>query len=131
MTDAERIARIEDREAIRDLLATYCYRVAAGDVDGVVALFAVDCVVEVLGQRYEGEPGLRALYADSLPVEPKPFLHNLLLESLEAESASGRAVFEIRQVRDGRPETSVGCYADRYVKQAGVWRFQTRTFEFY
>ena len=131
MSENERLQRIEDRQAIRDLLASYCYRIAAADVDAVVALFADDAVVEILGDRYEGEEGLRALYAASLPVEPKPLLHNHLLESLDPTSARGRSVFEIRQVRDGQPETSLGCYLDTFTKRDGVWKFQRRAFAFY
>lgn len=131
MSDSERLQRIEDRQAIRDLLASYCYRIAAAEIDAVLALFAEDSVVEILGDRYEGEAGLRALYTASFPVEPKPLLHNHLLESLDPTSARGRSVFEIRQVRDGQPETSLGCYADTFTKRDGVWKFQRRVFAFY
>ena len=131
MKDAERIARIEDREAIRDLLATYCYGIAAKDLEAVLSLFTADCRVEVLGTEYEGETGLRSLYADSLAVDPKPFVHNHWIEIQDGRSARGKAVFEIRQARDGKPESSVGCYEDEYLKQDGAWRFHRRTFSFY
>jgi len=131
MTDAERLTRIEDREAIRDLLASYCYAIAAKDVERVLALFVPDCRVEVLGNVYSGESGLRALYADSLTVDPKPFVHNHWIELRSEAAARGKAVFEIRQTREGTPESSVGCYEDEYAKEGGVWRFQRRTFAFY
>ena len=132
MSDATRLARLEEKDALRDLLTAYCYRIAAADVEGVLALFAEDCVVDILGTRYEGHEGLRRLYADSLAVEPKPFVHNHWIE-LEADptKATGRAVFEIHQKRDGTAETSVGCYSDRYTKREGAWKFQARTFAFY
>lgn len=131
MTDAERLQRLEDREAIRELIATYCHRIASGDVETVLPLFTADCVVDILGTRYEGEAGLRALYADSLAVEPKPFVHNQSIEIEGPGAARGQAVFEIRQTREGAEERSVGCYADVYAKDAGRWRFRRRTFSFY
>ena len=112
-------------------IATYCYGIAAKDLEAVLRLFTPDCSVEVLGTAYEGESGLRALYADSLGVDPKPFVHNHWIEIEDDRSARGKAVFEIRQTRDGEPEGSVGCYADEYSKQDGAWKFHRRTFSFY
>ena len=126
-----RLQRIEDRDALRDLLARYCYLIAAGDVEGVLELFTPDCRVEILGQSYEGPEGLRKLYADSLRVEPKPYIHNHLIESLGDDSARGRCVLEIRQTRDGRPETGGGCYEDAYRKVDGSWKFESRVFRVY
>ena len=131
MTDSERLTRIEDREAIRNLIATYCYGIAAKDLDGVLTLFTADCRVEILGTVYEGESGLRTLYADSFGVDPKPFVHNHWLELGDEGVARGKAVFEIRQTRDGKPDSSIGCYEDEYLKQDGAWKFQRRTFSFY
>ena len=131
MTDSERLTRIEDRDAIRNLLANYCFGIAAKDLEAVLALFAADCQVDILGTVYEGESGLRTLYADSLTVDPKPFVHNQQIDLLDERSARGKAVFEIHQTRDGAQERSVGCYEDEYAKQDGIWKFQRRTFAFY
>ena len=125
------IETLREKDALRDLISTYCYRIAAADVEGVLELFAQDCVVDILGTRYEGHAGLRELYRSSLEVEPKPFVHNHLIEIDGADAAHGRAVFEIRQQRDKAAETSIGCYVDQYTKQGGTWKFQARTFAFY
>ena len=130
MTES-RMQMIEDREAIRDLLARYCYLIAAGDVDGVIELYTLDCVVDVRGNRFEGARGLQDLYADSLQVSPKPYIHNHLIDEISADSARGRCVLEIRQIRAGKPETAGGCYEDRYLKQDGRWKFHHRTFRVY
>jgi len=131
MSEARRLQRMEDRQAICDLLARYCYLIASGDVDGVLELFTEDCRVEILGQHYEGEAGLRALYAASLAVQPKPYIHNHLIEALDDDSATGRCVLEIRQIRDGEAGVGGGCYEDRYRKEDGAWRFEQRTFRVY
>ena len=131
MTEPDGVHALLEREAIRDLVSAYCYRIAAADLESVLALFAEDCVVDILGDRHRGHEGLRALYVDSFAVEPKPFAHNHLVELIDARQARGRAVFEIRQTRDGARETSVGCYQDEYVKSEGVWKFGTRRFAFY
>jgi ketosteroid isomerase-like protein len=131
MSEGDRIRRLEDREAIRDLLAHYCYRIARGDVDAVLELFTEDCRVVIFDDVFEGPAGLRALYASALPVSPKPYIHNHLLHELEEHSATGSSVFEIRQIRDGVSETGGGCYDDRFLKQDGEWKFSERRFRLY
>lgn len=131
MNDATRLQRLEDREALRDLLARYCYLIARGDVDGVIELFTADCRVEILGQLYSGEAGLRELYRDALLVQPKPYIHNHLIETLEDTSATSSCVLEIRQQRDGTEQVGGGCYEDRYRKQDGRWKFHQRVFRSY
>ncbi len=131
MSESMRIQQLEDREAIRDLLARYCYLIARGDVDAVIDLFTSDCRVEILGQVYEGAAGLRTLYASALDFSPKPYIHNHLIEELDVRTASSSCVLEIRQVRDGEPETGGGCYEDRYLKEDGTWKFSERRFRVY
>jgi ketosteroid isomerase-like protein len=131
MSDTTRLRELEDRQAISDLLSRYCYLIASRDVDGVVDLFADDCCVEVLGREYAGEAGLRELYEASLTVDPKPCVHNQLLDDLTERSARGRAVFEIEQGPEGGRQKSTGCYEDHYVKSGEAWKFARRVFRLY
>jgi uncharacterized protein (TIGR02246 family) len=66
----ERLARRDDEDAIRDLLATYARRSDAGDADAWIALFTEDARIAVhrpapagLGE-WRGRDALRALMAD-------------------------------------------------------------------
>jgi uncharacterized protein (TIGR02246 family) len=130
VTDTTRLRRIEDRQAIRDLLVRYCYAIASKDLESVLTLFIADSRVEILGHEYRGESGLRRLYEASLAVGPKPFLHNHILEALEDDYARGRTVFEIHP-SEGESAPSAGCYVDEFRKVDGDWKFETRTFRTY
>ncbi|MCG8592388.1 MAG: nuclear transport factor 2 family protein [Proteobacteria bacterium] len=127
---ADDLRWLVDRSEIANLAATYCLRVARGDIEGTVALFSDDCAVEVLGHRYEGHDGLRQLYQNAFKAEPKPFLHNHAIERIDAERARGSCVIEIRRGSAYEPG-GVGRYDDAYVRRGGVWRFRSRTFASY
>lgn len=130
-SEATRFEILEAREAIRDLLARYCYLIARGDVDRVIELFTSDCRVEILGQEYAGTEGLERLYAASLVHAPKPFIHNHLIEEVAGDVAHGRCVLDIWQKRDGVEERGGGCYVDHYRRESGQWKFSQRTFQPY
>jgi ketosteroid isomerase-like protein len=62
MDGASRLAALEDREAIRDLIARYGPLADAGDCAGAAALWTPDGVYEVGGYgAYSGRPAIQAL----------------------------------------------------------------------
>jgi uncharacterized protein (TIGR02246 family) len=124
-----------DAEAVRALVMAYAERLDAGDLDGVVALFA-DAVVRpaLSGGALVGREAVRRLYepviryADGTP-RTKHVLSNLeVVVDAEAGTATSRCVFTVLQAR---PDTGLGPvlagrYQDRFARVDGRWRFVER-----
>lgn len=119
-----------DRAALHDLVHEYCYRAAARDIDGVLALFAPDGWMDLLGDRHEGLDALRRMYDGAMAAKPKPFIHNLVVERVGPDEARGRCVAEIRNLA-GEFRGGFGRYDDEFVRVDGVWRFAGRTYSLY
>ncbi len=141
MTDAERIAALEerltlmeDREEIRDLRDRYHSCINDGRYDGIAELFTDDAVVE-LGYlaRYEGwaaiDTGFRGM-GERERFFIKQFIHSHRV-TVEGDSASGVSYLEARYGRFGVSYLVSGRYDDRYRRENGVWRFSEMVMDFY
>jgi ketosteroid isomerase-like protein len=95
---------VDDAASIREAARVLDERLEAGDTDGVVACFASDCAVELLGVRLSGHDGVRRWLAwirrhvTSIRFEPVVI------------GVEGTALFEEfvvhARLRDGSPVTS-------------------------
>jgi len=129
MMDSDaRIGRLEDREAIRDLANRYAHHVWQEEPLEAVDLFARDGVMDMgEGTVIEGRDALRAVYSDKVGGEMMlhPFVHNHVI-NLNGDSATGTCYLDLRCTRDGESLMGSGYYEDVYVREAGVWKFQSR-----
>jgi uncharacterized protein (TIGR02246 family) len=124
----QRLAELADKDEIRELTARYCFAVADGDAEAVLALFSPDGVFRLRDREYRGTEGLRQLYEGTAAgVTPKPFIQNHVIE-IDGDTAQGRCGVEIRMVQDGEAYTVAGHYADVYRRIDGRWRFDSRHF---
>jgi hypothetical protein len=94
----DRLRRLEDRAAIRELRHEYCYRIDDFDFDGFAALFTDDARVDFgPAGTYEGRDEVRQ-FAREVVGEEYTFLahmvHNPIID-LDGETASGRWYFEV------------------------------------
>lgn len=127
MTIADRIARLEAKEEIRELTARYCHAVVDGDADTIVSLFSADGIFRAHTFAPQGHAALREFYAAGVGGRThKPFVHNHVIELTDATHASGRCSVEIRVLQDGEAYTQAGHYQDQYTHVDGAWRFQER-----
>ena len=127
----KRIQSLEDKDAIRELTARYCWAVSRNDLEGIVELFCKDGWFAMNDRRFEGQDGLRQGYGAGMPeFSPKPFIQNHVIE-LDGDRATGRCAVEIRAVQDGEAYTAAGQYEDTYQRVDGQWKFASRTFEVY
>ena len=133
MSDLQaRIQRLEDLEAIRNLVNCYAHLVWQSKPLEAVDLFAVDGVVDMGpdGGRIQGRENLRAIYKEKVDdMVLHPFVHNHVIEldgNPVAKTATGVAYIDLRCVRDGQSLMGSGCYHDRYVREEGEWKFQER-----
>ena len=126
---------VADRLDIQELLAHYAWSLDTGDIDGLVACFAPDCVVieEVFEDpdRWEGQSGVRRLgehYA-SAPGFPGRQHHvsQVLIEG-DATSAAVRSFAFVTECRGEPPYLLrfAGYYLDQVVKPDERWLFRER-----
>lgn len=124
-------AELSHREAIRELLARYCYLHTDHDFAGIAQLFTEDGCFESLAGPCTGRAAIRDYYLRLLPGEGaapdrKHFISETLID-LRGEEASVTSQFLL--VRDdgkGPQVAAAGRYFDELVLQGGHWRFRLR-----
>ena len=127
----KRIQVLEDKDAIRELTARYCYAVARNDLEGVVSLFCEDGEFVMEDRSFSGREGIRAGYGAGMPdPSPKPFIQNHVIE-VDGDRASGICAVEIRAVQGGEAYTGAGHYEDEYRREDDGWKFARRRFVVY
>ena len=127
---AARLDRLESKDAIRELTAAYCFAVAEGRGEDIVAMFTDDGVFKMRGRTWSGRAELTEMYdnVDAGGATPKPFIQNHVI-SVDGDEASGRCGVEIRMVHKGESYTVAGHYYDSYRRLDGEWRFAERDFQ--
>jgi uncharacterized protein (TIGR02246 family) len=125
------LAVLAAKDEIRELTARYCFAVADGDAEAIVALFCPDGVFKLRDREYAGLEGLREIYTGAAAgVTPKPFIQNHVIE-VDGDQATGRCGVEIRMVHKGEAYTVAGHYFDSYRRVDGRWKFAKRDFRTY
>lgn len=135
MSDAQAVARLIDREAIRDAMARYARAVDRGDWDGVRAAYHADGHDDHGGYK-GGVDGLivylQRLLADA--TNGTHFLGNCLIEFADDDLAVVETYFISERLgpADGGSETDRRCrlgwgrYLDRFERRDGAWRVARR-----
>jgi uncharacterized protein (TIGR02246 family) len=136
LTLEQRVQRIEDREAIRDLILAYAVRLDARDFDAYVDLFAQDGVWQNGATIRRGREEIRAMLTDIYgedpgadPADPSYRIVSNVEIELEGDRATARSrQLTIMRGADGAPEPVLsGIYEDRLVREGGVWKILHRT----
>jgi hypothetical protein len=125
----------EEKDAIRELGARYCFLIDGARYDEWANLFAEDGQFAVAGMfEHAGRTAIRSFTA-SIPLDAKGrpgFKHCVLNQiiDVDGDSASGECYFLL--LRDGKPLSVdiAGRYVDRLVKRGGRWLFASRTAHF-
>ncbi|HKV53593.1 MAG TPA: nuclear transport factor 2 family protein [Candidatus Binataceae bacterium] len=128
------VTELADRDAIRELPQRYCDCVWRGDVEGIVNLFTDDGEFTILGGQREnktvGRPNLLKSYKEGLAnLNPRPYIHNHVIELKGNGRASGRCYVELRTAADNMNWIGTGFYHDEYAKVGDVWKFHSRRFQ--
>jgi len=124
-----------DSDAITALIHEYAFRLDAGDLDGVAALFER---AELRSTRNDlvrkGATEARRtfdpviLYDDGTPKT----IHQLtnVTVTVDGDTATARSYFTVLQVTSqGLHPTLAGAYHDRFARIDGVWSFTERVFD--
>ena len=118
----------EDKDAIRDLLSTYCVCMDTGRFDDLGALFAPDGI----WNGVQGPAAIAERVGSIVPVRGEGprrihFLSNILIA---VAGGTAHAVSNWMVVREGAAGAGLGAagtYVDDLVKDTGAWRFRSRT----
>lgn len=130
MTLEQRIARLEDIEAIKDLCARYARLVNKGDGRAVGALYTEDGFFQAGVAEVRGRANLQDFLARALtPNKSTPCISNHQI-TLNGDSARGTCTMHTPWYRDEAPGFC-GEYTDEYRKVDGKWYFVRRDFEFH
>ena len=140
-TEEGRLRALEDREAIRELQATYCFLVDDGRFDELVDRhFAKDarCDFRLLGSGLdplvaEGHGEIRAFFENvvgGLLGEMIHTVHNQRI-AIDGDRASAESYFELTatDAASGEAVLGGGRYIDRYRRLGDTWHFEERRAE--
>jgi len=120
---------LEDKEAIRELLSEYCFRLDEFRFADLGALFTEDGEWIARYARACGPAEIAALMARNIPAEPKRkhFIMNSLIR-LDGDRASARTSYLVvlQASGSGLVPSVAGTYEDQLVRTAGGWRFRER-----
>ncbi len=122
---------LEEKDAIREVLATYCFHLDAGEFEAMAALFTEDGTWHTDFGQGTGHARIiahaRSLRAGSAPRPRGVHLTTNIVITLDGERAQVRSNWAVAQNSDGGPlVSSAGGYADEMVKQNGRWLFRYR-----
>jgi hypothetical protein len=134
-----RLRALEDREAIRELRATYCFLVDGGRPEELVEdWFTRDARCEFGSAVEGGMPTLlasgyeevRRFFVEVVPAlldEMSHTVHNHRI-TLDGDRASGDCYFELTAIdrASGEAVLGAGRYTDEYQRVEGSWRFSSR-----
>jgi 3-phenylpropionate/cinnamic acid dioxygenase small subunit len=122
---------LEDKDQIRELLATYCFHFDEGKFDDWIQLWTDDPVWDVDGRIARGrEECLKVARAvESVDGKP-PMKHYIMNEviAVDGDKANVKCyVLVVRKRPDGTLVTSsAGYYLDKVVRQGSRWLFAER-----
>jgi uncharacterized protein (TIGR02246 family) len=124
------VTGLEDREAIRELLAEYCFRLDEGRFDDMAALFAEDGTWQTAFGAATGRAAIAELARSLRAGAPRPrgvHLTTNIVIALDGAQARVRSNWTVVQNSPHGPRVgSGGAYEDQLVKQGGRWLFQVR-----
>lgn len=127
MTDDTR-----DRDAIRELLATYCFHLDGEEHEAMAALFTEDGTWDTAFGSGTGRAGIIAQLQKIAALSPGPrprraHLTTNIVIDLQGDTAAVRSNWTVIENSASGPRISSGGeYRDRLVKQGGRWLFRYR-----
>jgi len=128
----QQVRELLAREAIRELPNRYCDCVWRGDAAGIAELFARDgsftAIVEQGARTIRGRAELAAFFAAALDMQPRPYIHNHVVELVAEGLATGRCYLDLRSARQQMSWIGAGYYEDEYIATTDGWKIQSRRF---
>ncbi|MGE3538973.1 MAG: nuclear transport factor 2 family protein [Candidatus Tectimicrobiota bacterium] len=132
---AETPISLETRQAIYDMLARYIWGMDTGDIEGVVATFTPDGVVQdVTGRRWDAAAGGARGFATHFLTRPNRRGSQHHVQHLFVEAAAGGGYLVISYwvsmqwdaATGERAIRAMGSYHDICVQVQGQWRIKEK-----
>jgi hypothetical protein len=122
---------LEEKEAIRELMSTYCFYVDNCEFDKFAALFTDDAVFEVGPTKLIGRAAIRELISSTIPRKGegparKHCTMNHIIRVNGSEAQADSYIVVVRDADNGIIPVLAGRYEDLLVKQVCEWRFKSR-----
>jgi hypothetical protein len=130
---SDRVAALNDEDAVRNLQNAYGYYVDMRMWDDVVDLFADDGAIEIGGKAYRGKAGVRRALA---LMGPQGLAHGVLNDRLPFDTLvrvmpGGLEAFtrgtELAMIGDadaGSASWQVSVFRNRFVREGGLWKIR-------
>ena len=123
---------LEEKDAIREVIARYCFHIDRNDFDAWAQTFTEDGVFEVQNlMKFEGRSSIRE-FANHIPKNERGqtgMMHYTMNQIIDVSGERATATCYMLIVREGTPLHAdiAGRYEDELVKQSGRWLFKRRT----
>ncbi len=121
---------IEEKDAIRELLASYCFHFDNGEFDQWVQLFTEDGAFDLGARgRFQGRDALRNFLKIVPLIRGVPMIKHCVMNSIVRvtdDHATARSYVVVLRGGDSLALSVAGRYEDLLAKQDGQWRFRER-----
>ena len=122
---------LEEKDAIREALGTYCFHLDSGNFEAMAALFTEDGTWHTDFGKGTSRAGIvehaRSLRKGDAPRPRGVHLTTNIVIELNGDRATVRSNWMVAQNTDAGPKvSSAGGYADDMVKRDGCWLFRYR-----
>jgi hypothetical protein len=123
---------LEDKDAIREVIAEYCFRLDGDRFDDMAALFTADGTWDTAFGKATGRAAIVELVKSirAKALQPRPRAIHLVTNvaiALDGDRATVRSNWTVVQNGPNGPVVgSGGGYLDDMVRQADGWRFKVR-----
>lgn len=123
---------VEEEIALRNLMATYVDAVNRSDATQWIGTWAEGASWNLLGTPVSGKENILGLWQQMMGgFEFALMLPSSCLFSIDGDNAQGHwYLHEYTRDRDGNCMTILSRYDDTYVKEAGAWKFKSRSYRF-
>lgn len=125
---------LEEKDAIRELMAQYCFHFDNGEFDAWVELFTGDGTFDLGARgRFGGRDALRNFLkaiplTNGLPMMKHCVMNTIV--SVDGERATARSYVVVVRGGEQLGLSIAGRYEDQLAKVGGEWRFKDRKVHF-